>query len=421
MRSSSRRAMSSYPAHQLVGMPSLSPTMTTGTIAKWNKKEGEKFLAGDAICEVETDKATVTYEATDDGVIARILAGTGEIKVGDPLMIVVEDASSVAAFAGYTVGAAAAAPAPKAAPAPAAASAAPAPVAAAVAVASAPAASESGARVVASPYAKTIAKQAGVELASVVGSGPNGRIIAADVQAQAGKAKTASAPVQTTAPAVPAAAPVTRAGPVASSGVAGASDFHPSPIGSALGSLFDTAKKTVPHFHLSVEINLSKAQRLLDTFNADNVKAAGKDKDNAIVLTVQDLVVKAAALSMKKIPVANGAWMDTFVRCYDRVDINLFTGSGANIDAPLLVDAGSKGLLAIASETKKLAGAKTGALTTGTFSIHNLSSFGVKSAAAIVLPPQSCALALGAVRNTVVPKTKVGDEPNWEVRRHFLL
>lgn len=402
--SGARRRMSSYPAHQLVGMPSLSPTMTTGTVAKWNKKEGESFAAGDAICEVETDKATVTYEATDDGIIAKIL-GTGEIKVGDPLMIIVEDPASVAAFAGYTVGAAAAAPAapkPAAAAAPKAA-AGPAPVAAAAAPVAA------GSRVVASPYAKTLAKETGVDLASVAGTGPNGRVIAADVQAQASKPKVAAA---TTAAA---AAPVARAAPVAVSGVAGASDFHPSPIGAALGSLFDTAKKSVPHFHLSVEINLSKAQSLLDKFNADNAKAAGKDKDSVVAITVQDLVVKAAALSMKKIPVANGTWMDSFVRCYDRVDVNLFTGSGASIDAPLLVDAGSKGLLAIASETKKIASSSTGSLTTGTFSIHNLGGFGVKSAAAIVLPPQACALALGAVRNTVVPKTKVGDGPNWEV------
>jgi pyruvate dehydrogenase E2 component (dihydrolipoamide acetyltransferase) len=293
--------------------------MEVGSIVKWDKKEGDRFEAGDAICEVETDKATVTYEATDGGYLAKILIGSGEIKVGQPLMITVEEKESVAAFANYSSSSGSAAssssaPAPvaKQAAAPAAPAASP---AAAVTAAPAAAVAPSGGRVVASPYAKTLAKESGVDLASVgAGSGPNGRIIAADVIAA--KSRPAAAPAVTAAtPAAAVAASsssaATRSAP--SSSVAGATDFALSPIAEALAGLYATSKKTVPHYHLSVELNLARAERLLAVFNKD------REKDKKPVISVQDLLVKAAALAMRKVPVANATWMDTFVRCYDRV------------------------------------------------------------------------------------------------------
>ena len=290
--------------------------MEVGSIVRWDKKEGDRFEAGDAICEVETDKATVTYEATDGGYLAKILIGSGEIKVGQPLMITVEEKESVGAFANYSSAGSVTATPPPSSPATqpvpvrpsAPATSAVAPVHAAVPAASSP----SGGRIVASPYAKTLAKDSGLSLSAVgVGSGPNGRIIAADVlaaQSRPAVAPAAAVTATATRPSASSSSPV-----VAAAAPVGSTDFSLSPIAEALAGLYSTSKKTVPHYHLSVELNLTRAEKLLATFNKD------REKDKKTAITVQDLLVKAAALAMRKIPVANATWMDTFVRCYDRV------------------------------------------------------------------------------------------------------
>jgi pyruvate dehydrogenase E2 component (dihydrolipoamide acetyltransferase) len=251
------RSMSSYPEHLVVGMPSLSPTMETGVIVGWNKKEGERFEAGESICEVETDKATVAFEATDAGYLAKILVQSGEVSVGHPIMVTVEEEDQVAAFADFKAPSSGSAPAPAAAApaaaAPAAAPAAAAPTAPAAPAPAAPAPAESTGRVVASPYARRLATEGGLSINAVgEGSGPGGRVIAEDVKAALSRPKAAAA-----APVAAAAAPAPAAAPAAGQLQAG-TDFSISPIALALGNLFSVSKKTVPHYHLSVELNLTK-------------------------------------------------------------------------------------------------------------------------------------------------------------------
>eukprot|EP01034_Spumella_vulgaris_P033771 gene33771-41661_t len=385
-------------------MPSLSPTMEVGSIAKWNLKVGDKFEAGSAICEVETDKATVSFDATDDGYIAKIFVGTGDVKVGEPLMITVEEESEVAAFKDYVHAAAAAAPvaaAPKAVPVAA-------PVAQQVSapVATSSSAASHGSRIFASPLAKKLARESGVNLATTTGSGPNGRIVAADVQKAASMPKVAApAPV-----AAAASQPVAQK-QVATSNAGGVfNDFVLSDVAQSIAARQTLAKQQVPHYYLSVELNLTNLLTLRENFNK-TFAAASAGKKGAEVdsgLSVQDFLIKAAALAMKQVPDVNASWMDTFVRRYHQVDINLIVGAGSFIATPVIRDVNSKGLSAIAQEvssfedslfaqTEPSSSADDARQAVGTFSIHNLGIYGVKSAAPIVLTPQSCALSLGAI------------------------
>lgn len=385
--------------------------MEMGSIAKWTLTEGSKFEAGTAICEVETDKATVTYEATEEGFIAKILVGTGEVKVGQPLMITVDEQADVAAFASYVHTASTAVAAPAAAPvAPSAPVTTPAaaPVAAApVAATSAAAAPSSGGRVFASPYARKLAREAGLPINAIPGSGPNGRVVGSDVmQAQKTGIKTpTTGGVSTSAPRV------------STGGVPGVyQDFELSDLALAVASRQVWAKQNVPHYYLSVELNLSKVLQLREDLN----KAAAGDADAARV-SVLDFFVKASALAMKKVPDVNGAWNDTFVRRYSQVDINVVIDSPAGLITPVVRNVSPTGIRQIAKELDSIeALVGTGGeidgskIQLGTFSIHDLGKYGVKSAAPIVISPQSCALAIGAISDTVIPRTQPG-EPAWQV------
>eukprot|EP00598_Pedospumella_elongata_P016892 CAMPEP_0184986598 /NCGR_PEP_ID=MMETSP1098-20130426/17278_1 /TAXON_ID=89044 /ORGANISM="Spumella elongata, Strain CCAP 955/1" /LENGTH=450 /DNA_ID=CAMNT_0027510923 /DNA_START=259 /DNA_END=1611 /DNA_ORIENTATION=+ len=411
--------------------------METGSIAKWNLKVGDKFEVGTSLCEVETDKASVSFDATEEGYIAKILVTSGDIKVGDPILVTVEDSASVAAFAGFTASASAAAPAAVAAPAAAApqaqAVAAPAPVAAAVA--SAPA----GGRVFASPLAKKLAKEAGSSIEAVAaqlkaansaGSGPNGRIVAEDVLRAATMPKaaaSASAPVAQHA--APAAAPKTAAPSSAfapSSSANGVyADFQLTELAQSLTARQTHAKQVVPHYYLSVELNLAQLLKMRAQFNA----TAAKAKKGAVELSVQDFLVKAAAGAMQQVPDVNGAWMDTFVRRYEQVDINLVMGAGSFVATPVLRNVAARGLASISAEIASFedslfaddesSSALLGdadKMAVGTFSIHNLGMYGVKSAAPIVLTPQACALSLGAIVDTVIPATpSATNDQDWAV------
>lgn len=393
---------SSYPSHTVVPMPALSPTMESGSIANWLLKEGDGFEPGVAICEVETDKATVTYEATDDGYIAKILVGSGELKVGEPMMITVEDESSVSAFANYTLADASSGQSTTS-------------VAETTAVpaesepqpdrtpvkpeAPASTAAPSGDRVFASPYARNLARDARLDLTTLpahgFASGPNNRIIAADVEAAISKGITSSTSSS--------ASESSTLSTESNTQVSTSSTTAPSTTGAA-GSLIDMfahSKKVVPHYFLSVEVNLSKLMALREQLNNDG--------DHEV--SVQDFLVKAAAKAMTKVPVVNSHWMDSFVRRYDQVDINVLVGSGSTIRAPVLKGADSKGLAAIAEELSTMTSSENGEeLAMGTFSIHNLGVFGVKSAAPIVLTPQACALALGTITDTVIPNPRAAEE-----------
>lgn len=397
--------------------------MESGSIAKWNLKEGDKFEAGQAICEVETDKATVTYDATDDGYIARILVGTGEVKVGQPLMITVEESSSIEAFKSYCL-----ADTTSSAVESSSAHSTPAPVAAVSASIDTPqvqsiATPTTGSRIVASPYAKKLAKEASIDISLFSGSGPAGRIIAADVLSKNLKqAASLAQPATLAAPkAVIAESPVV-AKPAAVHAVPSNfvyQDFTVTDMHLAVAQRLTHAKTVVPHYYLSVDINVDKLIKLQADLN-------GKDSLKTPI-SVQDLLIKAAAVAMKQVPDVNASWMETFVRRYHQVDINVVMGSGAGLVAPVIRDVGSKGLGSIASEVSKfeesfLSASPTeditqhSSLATGTFTVHNLGMFGVKAAAPIVLPPQACALALGTIIDTVIPAVSAGEiEAAWTI------
>jgi pyruvate dehydrogenase E2 component (dihydrolipoamide acetyltransferase) len=401
-----QRWLSSYPAHEVVGMPSLSPTMEAGTIAQWNMEEGEAFAAGDVLCEIETDKATVSFEAQDDGVIAKILeeAGSKEIDCGVPILITVEEEDDVAAFKDYVVEASSipsesqAEPAtPAAAPTPEPAPVAP-PTPAPVAAAPAPVAATGG-HVVASPLAWTIAKEKGLDLSSIAiaGTGPDGRIIADDVREYVPMAVSAE-PAQAAAAAAPAA--TTAAAPIVGDNY---TDYPLNEASIATANLLAHSKQTIPHYYLTVDVTLDALINLRATLNST------LDEDSQ--LSLNDLLIKASACAMKACPSANASWMGDSVRMYDNVDINVVMGNGDNLYAPLVKDVGSRGVKSISDELSSnldsieegtIAGENFSAV--GTVTVMNLGMYGVKSCAPIIRAPQAVALALGAAENRVVPK-----------------
>lgn len=406
-----RAAFSSYPPHEVVGLPSLSPTMETGTISSWNKKVGDKFVPGDVICAVETDKATVDFEAQDEGFVAKILveAQGGEVKVGEPIMVTVDDEGSIGAFANFTVpSGGAAAAAPKAASTPA-----PTPTPAAQTSTSAPAqpafattsATSSSGRVFISPLAKRLAEEKGINIATLTGTGPRGRVIAADVREASPATQAAAA----------AAAPFAQAAqtqaqrPISIGGVY--EDFVLDDASRQLADRLTAAKQTVPHYHLSVDLNLDGLLQVREKLN--------KGLPTEDQISVQDIIAKAAAAAMRQVPDVNSSWMDSFVRRYDQVDINMVVGSGNETTVPVIRDVGAIGLKQLAQRRRQLETAAfegkldEDSLKIGTFSIVNLGMYGVKSAATVVLTPQACALALGAAELRVIPRTNPaeGEEP----------
>jgi pyruvate dehydrogenase E2 component (dihydrolipoamide acetyltransferase) len=439
------RWFATYPPHDVVGMPSLSPTMEAGTISAWNVKEGSSFAAGDVLCSVETDKATVDFEAQDEGVVAKIIieAGAGEIKCGTPIMVTVQDGVDVAAFRDFVVEAAgaesssAAATATATVPAVAAAPpmSAPAAAAAAVAAPTRAAAPETGERIFASPRAHTLARERGygeVSALRIVGTGPGGRIIARDVLEYDPSSATAvvavaTAPAAVAAPAAavaavspaPAPAPAAAAAPAAASlpgPVAGPgyTDYSLAPPALELASRLHASKQNVPHYYLTIDLSLDALLQLRSTLNsALNAPGGGG-------ITVNDLLMKAAAAAMKAVPAANSSWLGDKVRVYDSVDINVVVGGGSDLHAPVIRDVGRRGLKAISDDAAAAAAsvvggggdpaAAPGFGDVGTFTVVNLGMFGVKSCAPIIREPQACALALGAIENRIVPN----DDPEGD-------
>jgi pyruvate dehydrogenase E2 component (dihydrolipoamide acetyltransferase) len=374
-------------------MPALSPTMTEGNLARWLKKEGDSVKAGDVLAEIETDKATMEVEAVDEGTLGKILVaeGTQGVKVNEPIALLLEEGESASAL---TAPAAAAPVAAPAAPAAAASALVAAPVASA-APASAPVAH--GSRNIASPLAKRLAEQAGIDLASVSGSGPNGRIVKADVEAAKARGPVAAA-APVAAP-VPAAAPAPAAkpapAPVQTFGLP-AFDLVPhSSMRKTIARRLTEAKQSVPHFYLTVDIGLDALLKLRADLNARGEKSG-------IKLSVNDMIIRASALALKKVPNANAAWSDEGLMLFKGVDIAVAVSIPGGLITPIIRDADKKGLAEISAEIKDLAGrAKAGKLkpeefTGGTFSISNLGMFGIREFAAIINPPQSCILAVGA-------------------------
>jgi pyruvate dehydrogenase E2 component (dihydrolipoamide acetyltransferase) len=370
-------------------MPALSPTMTEGNLARWLKNEGDAVKPGDVLAEIETDKATMEVEAVDEGRIGKILvaAGTEGVKVNDVIAVLLEEGEDASAIS--------AAPAkPAAKPAEAAAAAVPAasgPVAAAPSVSPALA---KGNRVFASPLARRIAAEKGVDLLAVPGSGPHGRIVRQDVEQAVGKGGTAAKP----AAAAPASAKVP-AIPGAQGFGEGAFDLVPhTNMRKTIARRLQESKQFVPHFYLTVDFEIDRLLKLREEINA----ASPKEGPGAYKLSVNDFVIKACALALKQVPAANASWSDDGVKMYKTADISVAVAIPGGLVTPIIRAAEGKRLTEISGEMKSLAGrARDGKLkpedyTGGSFSLSNLGMFGIKNFSAIINPPQSCILAVGA-------------------------
>jgi pyruvate dehydrogenase E2 component (dihydrolipoamide acetyltransferase) len=379
-------------------MPALSPTMTEGNLARWLKQEGERIKAGDVIAEIETDKATMEVEAVDVGILGRILvpAGTQGVKVNDVIAVLVE--------AGEAVPAAGAAP--KAAPAAVPAPAAPAPVAAAPAAAAPAPAAASGDRVFASPLARRMAAQAGLDIGKVAGSGPNGRIVKADVDAALSRGPAPVAAATPVAAPAPVAAP-RPAAPVATVAITAPHTAVPnSSIRKVIARRLAESKATIPHFYVSTDVEIDALLKIRADLNA----RSPKDGPGAFKLSVNDLVIKATAVTLRRFPNVNAMWTEDAILQLHDVDISVAVSIPDGLITPIVKGADMKGLAAISNEMKDLAArAKTGKLKPeefqgGGFSISNMGMYGVKDFAAIINPPQAGILAVSAGEQRPVVK-----------------
>ena len=362
-------------------MPALSPTMETGTLAKWTVAVGDAVRSGDVIAEIETDKATMEVEAVDDGILASIMVAEGSegVAVGTPIGRLAEDGESSDDVAAAPASTAPVAPELAAAPVEEPTQPTPAPVPAPAAVSSAPAN-----RIFASPLARRIAADRGVDLASLSGSGPHGRILRRDVEA----AETAPAAVR---PAVDQAV------------VQGASTLEPnSQMRRIIASRLQESKQTAPHFYLTVDCEIDAllaARRQMNDQAPEGVK-----------ISVNDLVIRAAAMALIKVPKANAAWEGENTRLFTHADIAMAVAVDGGLVTPVIWAAEKKGLAEIASVSRDLATrARDGKLapeefTGGSFTISNLGMYGVREFAAVINPPQGAILAVGAGEQRPVVK-----------------
>jgi pyruvate dehydrogenase E2 component (dihydrolipoamide acetyltransferase) len=388
-------------------MPALSPTMTEGTLARWLKKQGESVKAGDVIAEIETDKATMEVEAVDEGVLGKILVadGTEGVKVNAPIAILVQEGEAVPEAAP------APAPAPAAAP-PAAASAetakpaeAQAPAAAAPAAAPASNGHDKGDRIFASPLAKRVAKEMGIELKGINGTGPNGRIVRADVEAA--RAAPAAAPAAAAPAPAPAAKPAPAPAPTKAAAITAPHSLVPhTTMRRVIAKRLTESKQSVPHFYLTMDIELDALLKLRGELNA----RSAKDGAGAFKLSVNDMIIKASAIALRRVPKVNASFTEEGVAFYEDVDISVAVAIPDGLITPIIRRADQKGLATISNEMKDLGlRARAGKLKPeefqgGGFSVSNLGMFGVKDFQAIINPPQAAILAVGAGEQRPVVK-----------------
>ena len=382
-----------YPPHTVVGLPALSPTMEEGTVQGWTVEVGGEIEASDIVCQIETDKAAVDFEATDDGFMALHLVEPGHapIPVGTPIMILVEEEEDVAAFANATASEFVSKEAEKEEPVAAVSSTPPpsTPTPVATPATASPAkvpVVNTGERVFASPLARSIARSNGVDINQMQGqgTGPKGRILKEDVEQF-----------------------LASGGATATAGV----DLSLSPEQIAIADALTQSKREVPHYYLTVDLNLDQ---LLEIRNHAN---HGNDE---LEVSVNDFLLKAAAKAMKAVPDVNASWMGSYIRNYDYVDINVVVSNGTNGTCmPVVRDVDILGLSNIAETTQALSqAARNGTLSAddldvGTFTMMNVGAYGVRQLEAIVQQPQSCILSIGAATEQVVPSSEVGNL--WDV------
>ncbi|MFN5609318.1 MAG: pyruvate dehydrogenase complex dihydrolipoamide acetyltransferase, partial [Holosporales bacterium] len=356
-------------------MPALSPTMTEGNLAKWLKKEGDIIKAGDVIAEIETDKATMEVEAVDEGTLGKIIiaAGAQGVKVNSLIALLLNEGEDASALSAVNTNATAAAPHPApviAAPV----------IAAAAPAATPPSTANAGHRLLASPLAKRLAKEQGLDLKNIKGTGPHGRIIRADILVAAKTPATVATPIAVSNE-DPFALPL------------GKFEGHTT-MRKVIARRLTESKQQVPHFYLEVDVELDALLALRKQIN-DREGATAK-------LSVNDFIIKATGMALEQVPTANASWTDAGVQYYSRADVSVAVAIPGGLITPIIKNAGQKRLVQISNEMKDLAArAKDGKLKPeefqgGTFSLSNLGMFGVKSFSAIINPPQACILAVGA-------------------------
>jgi len=387
-------------------MPALSPTMEEGKLSKWLVKEGDTVKSGTILAEIETDKATMEFEAVDEGKIGKILVAEGSegVKVNSPIAVLLEEGESADAAPAAKKDIPAAmkdigdaikkevapkADAPKAAPA-------------------APAAKADGGRVFASPLAKRIAADKGVDLSGIAGTGPRGRIVKSDVEnAKPGAAKPAAGAAPAAAGGgIPGVAPLPDARLLYPAG-----SYEETPhdnMRKAIAKRLTSAKTLIPHYYLTVDCNLDALMAVREKMNAAAPK--GKDKVPAYKLSVNDFIMKASAMALMKHPDVNASWTDTAILRHKDADVGVAVALDFGLITPIIFKAQTKGLVEISNEVKTLAGLakekklKPNQYEGGGFSVSNLGMYGIKNFTSIINPPQSCIIAVGAGEERPVVK-----------------
>ena len=378
-------------------MPALSPTMEEGKLAKWLVKEGDVVKSGTILAEIETDKATMEFEAVDEGTIGKILVAEGSegVKVNAPIAVLLAEGEKAGA-----VDIPAAMKDIKAAVKAEDKSSAPAPKAEAPKTAAAPAAKADGARVYASPLAKRIAAEKGVDLSGVTGTGPRGRIVKSDVEnAKPGAAKPAAgAPAAAGGAGIPGVAPLPDARLLYPAG--SYEEIPHDSMRKAIAKRLTSAKTLIPHYYLTVDCNLNALMAVREKMNAAAPK--GKDKVPAYKLSVNDFIMKASAMALMKHPDVNASWTDTAILKHKDADVGVAVALDFGLITPIIFKAQTKGLVEISNEVKTLAALakekklKPNQYEGGGFSVSNLGMYGIKNFTSIINPPQSCIIAVGA-------------------------
>ena len=369
-------------------MPALSPTMTDGKLAKWFKAEGDQVAAGDILAEIETDKATMEMEAVDDGVLGKIVIaeGTEGVAINSLIAVMMEEGEDVSA----ADAAASTAPAPQATP----------PEEPAPAAQPAPQATlvEKGERIFASPLAKRMASDAGIDVAVISGSGPHGRIVKNDIEAaMAGGAQAAPATAQAPSgvPSLPAIIP----------SMGSYTEIPNSSARKIIAERLTASSRDIPSYMVTVDCEIDRLLEMRKDLNGRS-----PDGENAYKISVNDFIIRAIALAMRKVPGVNTSWTEAAIQQYDDIDVSVAVATEDGLITPIIRSADQKGLAKISIEMKDLAlRARDNKLMPeefqgGGFTVSNLGMYGAKEFTSIINPPQSCILSVGAGEQRAVVK-----------------
>jgi pyruvate dehydrogenase complex dihydrolipoamide acetyltransferase, long form len=406
-----------------ITMPALSPTMEEGKLAKWHVKEGDSVSSGDVIAEIETDKATMEVEAVDEGKIGKILVaeGTDNVKVNAVIAVLLQEGEDAAAIGSAAPAAAASKPAPEpAAEAPKPATPAPAVTnantgssapAAAVAKPAAASAKADGGKVFASPLARRLAREAGIDVSAISGTGPKGRVIKADVEAaKSGKTPfKAAAAAHSAAPAGAALAGGMSKNQVMALYEEGTYELVPNDgMRKVVAARLTESKQTVPHFYLTVDCKIDALMAAREQIN--NAAPKNKEGKPAYKLSVNDFIMKAWAIALQRVPAANATWAGDSILYHKRSDVAVAVSVPGGLFTPVVKSCDTKTLREISDEVKDLASrAKSKKLAPheyqgGSSSVSNLGMFGIKHFAAVINPPHGTILAVGAGEERVYPE-----------------